>query len=580
MLFMRRFLKYTLLFTIAISSVAYAQQSSSVNIWNGGSVTGIYNLYSVDSLTFKNGGEDRVKVWSVGGGVVGYDYSSVDSITLYLPEIESTNRLSDEVMMQQYDDIKILNGYKNRVNLHHNPLMPHKFGADPFAMVYDGRLYVYMSDDHKTYNADGTLKEGDYSDIKNISIISTDDMVNWTDHGAVPVAGKNGGTGPATWANNSWAPCAAYKEIDGKMRFFLYFADNASGIGVVTSSTPYGPWSDPLKGPLISRSTPNCSDVTWLFDPAVLMDDDGSAYLYFGGGVPEGKAANPGTARAVKLGDDMISIEGTPVRINPPYLFEDAGINKIGNKYLYSYCSNWTSNSDPGVAKIAYMESDSPLGPFKYVGAFFDNPGGASWAGGGGNNHHAVCYYQGKYYIFYHTRALKAAMGITGGAELRSACVSELGVDTIKSRFRYLKASEITAKGVKQIKNLNPYQRVEGETMAWSSNIYTDLNINKYTRKCTVKAVSSAPGAWIGLSGVDFQNGGAKGIKARVSGKGVIKVCLSYPTATNALCCIELPGGSTAKDVVVPLLSDVVGVKRLFFVFSEADASLDYWEIF
>lgn len=26
--------------------------------------------------------------------------------------------------------------------------------------------------------------------------------------------------GAATWGNNSWAPAAACKEIDGKMRFF------------------------------------------------------------------------------------------------------------------------------------------------------------------------------------------------------------------------------------------------------------------------------------------------------------------------------------------------------------------------
>ena len=58
------------------------------------------------------------------------------------------------------------------------------------------------------------------------------------------------------------------------------------------------------------------------------MDDDGRAYLYFGGGVPEGQAANPGTARVVELGEDMISIAGEPVIIDAPYVFEDSGIHK------------------------------------------------------------------------------------------------------------------------------------------------------------------------------------------------------------------------------------------------------------
>ena len=40
-----------------------------------------------------------------------------------------------------------------------------------------------------------------------------------------------------------------------------------------------------------------------------------------GGGIPNGKAEDPGTARVVKLGDDMISLDGDPVAINPPWLF-------------------------------------------------------------------------------------------------------------------------------------------------------------------------------------------------------------------------------------------------------------------
>lgn len=73
------------------------------------------------------------------------------------------------------------------------------------------------------------------------------------------------------------------------------------------------------------------------------MDDDGSAYIYFGGGIPsEDKAANPGTARVAKLSDNMISLDGDPVIIeNVSYLFEDSGINKINGIYYYSYCSNF-----------------------------------------------------------------------------------------------------------------------------------------------------------------------------------------------------------------------------------------------
>lgn len=57
------------------------------------------------------------------------------------------------------------------------------------------------------------------------------------------------------------------------------------------------------------NSDPEANDVVWLFDPAVLVDDDGEAYIYFGGGVPTGGEANhPNTARMAKLGDDMVSL--------------------------------------------------------------------------------------------------------------------------------------------------------------------------------------------------------------------------------------------------------------------------------
>ena len=66
-------------------------------------------------------------------------------------------------------------------------------------------------------------------------------------------------------------------------------------------------------------------------------------YLYFGGGVSFGKQADPQAIRIVKLGNDMTSLSGNAVNINAPWAFEDSGINKIGNKYLYFYCTNWNN---------------------------------------------------------------------------------------------------------------------------------------------------------------------------------------------------------------------------------------------
>src|SRR5699024_10132918 len=132
--------------------------------------------------------------------------------------------------------------------------------------------------------------------------------------------------GAAKWATQSWAPAIASKKINGKDQFFLYFANNASGIGVLTSDTPIGPWKDPIGQPLIGREDQESEGVTWLFDPAVLVDDDGTGYLYYGGGVPEGQDVNPNTARVIQLADDMISTIGDPAVIPAPFMFENAGI--------------------------------------------------------------------------------------------------------------------------------------------------------------------------------------------------------------------------------------------------------------
>ncbi|MBR4842677.1 MAG: family 43 glycosylhydrolase [Bacteroidaceae bacterium] len=570
---------------VASSPVMGQNNSISLSIWQNGNELGRYAVNSIDSITCLEG-EGKLAVWDAEHGNDTIESSAVDSMKIVYPEFEGTNTKSDSELKTIFSQTKI-SGTPFKKTGNHNPLMGHKFGADPFGMEYEGRLYIYMTDDHM-YDSNGKFIDGGYGDIRNISIISSADLVNWTDHGAQPIAGSSG---VAKWASNSWAPCAAHKTIDGKEKFFLYFADNGGGVGVVTSDTPYGPWKDPLGHALISRSTPNCSGsaVPWLFDPAVLIDDDSIAYLYFGGGTDKLTPSDPGSARCVQLGDDMISIVGEPVEIRPPYLFEDSGINKVGGKYLYSYCSNWTSNSNPGVAKIAYMTSDKPLGPFTYVGAFFDNPGDAGWAGGGGNNHHAVIKFKDKYYILYHTRTLKAAMRksdawkdiITDNAELRSTCMSELSVDEENGKFNYLRASATSEAGIEQIGTFNPYVKNEGETMAWCKDVHTLYSVGKYVKKITVTAEVEKPGGWIALSDVDFRNG-ANGFTARVKGKGIMRISTKKSVTsatTSVLAYVEIPDTGDYTVVTVPLMKTPVGKLQLYFHFTEA-CSLDYWSFF
>lgn len=456
-----------------------------------------------------------------------------------------------------------------------NPLIAHKFGADPAVLVYKGRVYIYLTGDILEYDSSQNVIDNSYSKINKITVISSDDLVNWTDHGEIEVAGPNG---IAKWASQSWAPSIAYKKINGKDKFFLYFANNASGIGVLTSDTPIGPWEDPIGGPLISRSTPGVEGVVWLFDPAVLVDDNGRAYIYFGGGVPQGQDAMPNTARVMQLGDDMISVVGKAVTIPAPYMFEDSGINKIGDTYYYSYCTNFYSGprpqGSPPAGAIAYMTSKNPMGPWEYKGVIFKNPG--NFFGVGGNNHHQLFEFNGRWYIAYHAQTLAKDLGIAKG--YRSPHINEVLIEngTIKEVIG-------DYKGVSQVKNFDPYRMVEAETFAWCAGVETK-RASASNNMC-LTAIES--GDWIALSKVDFGNKGPEKFEAMVSNikqKSYIEIRLDSPEGKIiATVDVQPQNGSSSQWVKVKAkVESVTGVHDLYFIFKgENEGSLfdfDCWK--
>ena len=109
------------------------------------------------------------------------------------------------------DSGKLVSG-STKTSSRTNPLMDHKFGADPCAMTYNGRVYVYMTNDSQQY--DTTSKdyrgyptaENNFGNIATVTVISSSDLVNWVDHGEILVAGRNASKDPngiAKWANNS-----------------------------------------------------------------------------------------------------------------------------------------------------------------------------------------------------------------------------------------------------------------------------------------------------------------------------------------------------------------------------------------
>ena len=406
-------------------------------------------------------------------------------------------------------------------------------------------------------------------------MLSSEDLVNWTDHGSVRAAGANGA---ARWASNSWAPCAAWKTVNGQDKFFLYFANSGGGIGVLTADSPTGPFTDPIGKPLISRATPTCGSVTWLFDPAVLVDQDGSAYLYFGGGIPEGKASDPGTARMVKLGEDMISLAGDPIPFNPPWLFEDSGINRFGDTYAYSYCTNFNvpsagSAQGFGSGEIVYMTSDNPLGPYTYAGRVLPNPG--SFFGVGGNNHHCMFEFRGKWYITYHAATLDKAMGWNAG--YRSTFVDELELTA-----EGLPApSRGTYKGVEQLKTFNPYDSVSGAAAVSMAGATTEPAYAEDRKAGTGKmmTVSTSSGGWVALSGVDFGDTGASSVRITARSEVPAKIeILTDSLDDRPAATMDIPAAAEDIEIQAAFQTKITGIHDLYFRFTERGTGITEWQ--
>ncbi|WP_231710603.1 family 43 glycosylhydrolase [Gracilibacillus suaedae] len=466
-----------------------------------------------------------------------------------------------------------------------NPLISHKYGADPNALVYDDRVYIYLTNDQVEYDENGNIIDNNYGSINTITVISSDDMVNWTDHGAIPVAGPDGA---ATWATNSWAVAVGQKEIDGKDRFLLYFSNNGSGIGVLTADSPIGPWEDPIGEPLIDGSTPGTEGVVWIFDPDVLIDDDGEGYLYYGGGVPGGnnptqeQAEHPQTARVIKLSDDMIHTEGEAQVIDSPFHFESSGIHKYNGKYYYSYSTNFSGVrqvDDPKYAEIAYMVSDDPMGPFNYVDAVLKN--GSEFFGVGGNNHQDFFEFKDQWYITYHAQTLGKALDSVNG--YRSPHLNKVDY------YDNGNIKDITAdmEGVSQLQNLDPFQRNEAETIAWNAGIATEDSAapGNMIEEVNLNVTDIHDGDWLAVSNIDFGQNGAEIFEANVASTvgGTIELRLDSPVGeVIGTLEVDATGGAQNWKLIETDLSNVSGIHNLFFLFkgdSEGELfNFDYWK--
>lgn len=490
----------------------------------------------------------------------------------------------------------IANDHKGTSN--GNPISASVFCADPTAIEYEGRLYVYGTNDHQQYIKNNKKGSNGYGNIKSLVVFSTDDMVNWTFHGTIDV-GK-----VCTWAGQSWAPSAVWREKEnGTKEFFIYFANGGGSVGVMKSTkSPLGPYSSPLGQAMIRHGMAGVDPCNWVFDPGVVIDDNGVGWIAFGGGDPQdsNNKLMPGNSRIAKLKSSMTALDGAAVNLPAPYLFEASEINMMNGRYVYTYNTSWSDRdqwssydkrngqSAPSSCSMCYMVSDNPLDPdsWEYRGEYVPNEGnfGMGW----GNNHTHLHKFNGNYYLFYHSTLLESSMKDKGEMNSDASGYRSIGVNkaTVNEQTQKINKMTLSKTGVSAIKNLDPYQLQQAETMASSGGVmYEDYKNTKSVSKSSLGNDASEnlyikmkAGSWTSVRKVDFGSNGAKSFTLRAKGTGKMEIRLTR--TGKALATVEF-SSTTFEDHVIEVDSTTFkGVKgNVFFVFTEStNAQFDAWQ--
>jgi hypothetical protein len=301
-------------------------------------------------------------------------------------------------------------------------------------------------------------------------------------------------------------------------------------------------------------------------DPTVFVDDDGQAYLYWG---------NP-LLYYVKLNDDMISVSGDIVKVpmteasfgkragnvpDRPTLYEEGPWLYKRNALYYLLFA-----AGPIPEHIAYATGSSATGPWQNRGALMPQEGRSF------TNHPAIADFRGKTYFFYHNGALPGGNGFNRSVAVQEARFSSDG------RLEPMKMEPGIAKSLQP---LDPFQKMEAETIAWSEGVKAAQNAEVGV---FVNAVQ--PNAFTQVKAVDFGEVGASKLTARVGTTHNTGVSMEVRLDAKdgpllGTMAVPLTGGNDRWVLTSIAIPRVTGVHDVFFVFKgEKPGTLmyfDYW---
>ena len=285
-----------------------------------------------------------------------------------------------------------------------NPIITHKFTADPAAIVKGDTLWMFIGHDFAGNQRNYKMKDW--------LAFSTTDMKTFTEH-PVPLKITD-----FAWATSGDAFAGHVAERNGK--YYWYISTNWTGIGVAVADRPQGPYKDALGKPLLTNKDCYDSSHSWAcIDPAIFTDDDGTPWIFWGNR----------ECYYAKLKDNMIEIDGAIRKIDfPGFSFTEAPwVHKYNGKYYLTYATEFPE-------KIAYAMADNIQGPWEYKGILNEI------AGNSNTNHQGIVEFKGQWYFLYHNGGINT----DGGSYSRSVCIDKMYYNADGT----IRKIEMTTKGV------------------------------------------------------------------------------------------------------------------------------------
>jgi hypothetical protein len=433
--------------------------------------------------------------------------------------------------------IVLVLSFANNTNAQ-NPFIRDQFTADPTARVFNGRVYVFPSHDIPAQPGRG---RAGWFVMEDYHVFSSSNLTDWTDHGVIVSQNK------VSWVDSTsfsmWAPDC----VERNGNYYFYFPagmktsfGKGSSVGVAIADNPAGPYIpqvEPIK---------NIRGI----DPALFIDKDGQAYIYWAMGNIFGAKLKE---NMLELSSQQQVVEGLPDKglKEGPFLFERNGIYYM----TYPHVQNKTE-------RLEYATGNNPMGPFKVMGVIMDESPSGCWT-----NHQSIIEFNGQWYLFYHHNDLSPNFDKNRSIRVDSLFFNEDG--TIMKVTPTLRGVGLTS-ATKEIQ-VDRYSDIsdKGASIAFLDSLNTFKGW---------KTIFSIKDAWIQYNAVDFGEKKLKSVQIKTISQNGSTLQIRLDNAEGELLAdIKIPKGIGWNTVNAKMLKFRKGVHNLLVLLKDNNSAEVDW---